>query len=79
MILLQVDPAFSDKLETVYEGFYETKNIFIFAWSSIPDVGHYCWLRNLICQLPLNNKVDYLICTIQGILNFLQLWIITMA
>jgi hypothetical protein len=35
MILLQVNPTFGDELETVCEGYYETKNIFIFAWSSI--------------------------------------------
>ncbi len=49
MILLQVNPASSDEPTIVYEGYYKTKNIFIFAWSSIPDIGHYCWLRNLIC------------------------------
>jgi hypothetical protein len=31
MILLQVNPTFGDELETVCEGYYETKNIFIFA------------------------------------------------
>ncbi len=49
MILLQVNPAFSDEPKIVYEGYYKTKNTFIFAWSSIPDIGHYRWLRNLIC------------------------------
>jgi hypothetical protein len=44
--------------------FYETKNILIFAWFPITGVGHYCWLRNLIYRLPLNNKADYLIRTI---------------
>ncbi len=47
-ILLQVDPAFGDELETVYEGCYETENTFIFAWFSILDIGHYRWLFNLI-------------------------------
>jgi hypothetical protein len=41
VILLQVDLTFGDKLEIVYEDFYKTKDISIFAWSSIPDVGHY--------------------------------------
>jgi hypothetical protein len=41
VIFLQVDRAFGDELETVYEGLYETKDTFIFAWSSIPSVGHY--------------------------------------
>jgi hypothetical protein len=49
MILLQVDPASSDELETIFEGFYEIKDTSVFAWSSIPAVGHYCWLRNPIC------------------------------
>jgi hypothetical protein len=31
MILLQVDPASGDEPEIVYEGCYETKDIFIFA------------------------------------------------
>jgi hypothetical protein len=73
VILLQVDPASSDEPETVYEGCYETKDTSIFAWSSIPDVGHYCWLGNPIRQLPPNSKADYLVRTIQCILNFLQL------
>jgi hypothetical protein len=35
VILLQVDFAFGDELETTCEGFYETKNTFIFAWFSV--------------------------------------------
>jgi hypothetical protein len=42
VILLQVDPDSSDEPETVYEGCYETEDTSIFAWSSIPGVGHYC-------------------------------------
>jgi hypothetical protein len=64
VILLQVDPAFDDEPETVCEGCYETKDIFIFAWSSVPNVGHYRWLHGPICRLPFNNKADYLIRTI---------------
>jgi hypothetical protein len=41
VILLQVDPASGAEPETIYEGYYETKNTSIFAWSSIPGVGHY--------------------------------------
>jgi hypothetical protein len=48
VILLQVDPTSGDKPETIYEGCYETKDIFIFAWCSIPGVGHYRWLRGPI-------------------------------
>ncbi len=48
VILLQVDLAFSDEHKTICEGCYETKNIFIFAWSLIFNVGHYCWLCDLI-------------------------------
>jgi hypothetical protein len=61
VILLQVDPAFSDELKTVYEGCYKTKDTSIFAWSSIPSVGHYRWFHGPICQLPPNNKADYLV------------------
>jgi len=32
MILLPVDPTFGDELETIYEGCYEIKNTYIFAW-----------------------------------------------
>jgi hypothetical protein len=77
VILLQVDPASSDEPETVYEGCYEIKDTSIFAWSSVPSVGHYCWLHDPIRRLPLNSKADYLIRTIWRILDFLQLW--TMA
>jgi hypothetical protein len=31
--LLQVNLAFNDEPEIVYEGFYKIENIFIFAWS----------------------------------------------
>ncbi len=44
VILLQDDPASSDEPKTVYEGYYETEDTSIFAWSSVPDVGHYRWL-----------------------------------
>ncbi len=71
VILLQVDPAFSDEPETICEGYYEIEDISIFAWSSIPDVGHYHWLRGPIRRLPLNSKAAYLVRTIRCILNFL--------
>jgi hypothetical protein len=73
VILLQVNPTFGDEPETVYESYYEIKDNSLFAWSSIHDIGHYCWLRGLIRRLSLNSKVDYLVRTIQCILIFLQL------
>jgi hypothetical protein len=71
VILLQVDPASGDKLETVCEGCYEIENTSIFAWSSVIGVGHYRWFRVPICRLPLNSKADYLVRTIRRILDFL--------
>jgi hypothetical protein len=79
VVLLQVDLAFGDEPEIVYEGCYKTKDTSIFTWFSVPNVGHYRWLRNPICQLPPNSKADYLIRIIRRILDFLQLWTITMA
>ncbi len=79
MILLQIDPNFSDELETISEGCYEIEATSIFAWSSIPNIAHYRWLRGLIHWLPSNSKANYLIRTIQRILDFFQLWIITVA
>ncbi len=48
VILLQVDLASGDEPKTVYEGCYETENTSIFAWSSVPGIGHYFWLRGPI-------------------------------
>ncbi len=79
VILLQIDPTSSDEPINVCEGYYEIKDISIFAWSSVPNVGHYCWLCGLIRRLPPNSKVDYLICIIRHILDVLQLWTITVA
>jgi hypothetical protein len=73
VILLQVDPASSDEPEIVCEGCYETEDTSIFAWSSVPGVGHYRWLRGPIRRLPPNSKADYLVRTIRRILDFLQL------
>ncbi len=73
VILFQVDPASGDELETVCEGCYKTEYTSIFAWSSIPDVGHYCSLHGSIRRLPPNSKTDYLVHTIRHILNFLLL------
>ncbi len=73
VILLQVDPATGDEPETVCESCYESKDTSIFAWSSVPGVGHYCWLRDPIRRLPPNSKADYLVRTIRRILDFLQL------
>jgi hypothetical protein len=73
VILLQVDPAFSDELEIVYEGYYETEDTSIFPWFSVPGIGHYRWLCGLIHRLPPNSKADYLVCTFQCVLDFLQL------
>ncbi len=41
VILLQIDPTFGDEPKIVYENCYESENTSIFAWSSIPNVGHY--------------------------------------
>jgi hypothetical protein len=73
VILLQVDPAFSDESETICEGCYEIEDIFIFTWSSILGVGHYRWLRGLLHRLLPNSKADYIVRTIRRILDFLQL------
>jgi hypothetical protein len=66
-------PASGDEPETIYEGFYEIEDTSIFAWFSIPSVGHYCWLCDPIRRLPRNRKADYLVRTIRHILDFLQL------
>ncbi len=71
MILLQVNLASGDKPETVCGGYYKTENIYLFTWSSVPDVGHHCWLRGPICRLPPNSKANYLVHTIRRILYFL--------
>ncbi len=55
LILLQVNPAFGDELKTVYEGYYETEDTFIFARFSVLDVRHYRW-----CTVQF---VDYLLIT----------------
>ncbi len=73
VILLQVDPTSGDKPETIYEGCYETKDTSIFAWSSVPGVGHHHCLRGSIRRLPPNSKAGYLVRTIRRILDFLQL------
>jgi hypothetical protein len=49
VILLQVEHVSVDEPETVCAGCYEIKDTSIFAWSSIPGIGHYCWLRGPIC------------------------------
>jgi hypothetical protein len=41
VILLQVDPIYNDEPGNVCEGFYETENILIFAWSLVPNIIHY--------------------------------------
>ncbi len=53
MILLQVDPAFGDELETIYECCYEIENIFIFLWFSIPvlDIIVGCVVQFVDCLL----------------------------
>jgi hypothetical protein len=73
MILLQIDLASGDEFETICEGCYKIKDTSIFAWSLVLSIEHYHWLHNLICQLPPNNKADYLVRTIQRLLDFLQL------
>jgi hypothetical protein len=73
VILLQVNLTSGDEPETVCEGCYETKDTSIFAWSSVPDVGHYRWLRGPIRRLLPNSKANYLVHTIRRILDFLQL------
>ncbi len=46
LILLQVNPIFCDKPKTVCEGCYKIEDTSIFAWSLVPDVGHYRQLHS---------------------------------
>ncbi len=71
MILLQVNPVSGDEFETICEGCYEIEDTSIFVWFSVFGVKHYHWLRGSIRRLPFNSKVDYLVQTIQRILDFL--------
>jgi hypothetical protein len=48
VILLQIDLASGDELETIYEGCYETEDTSIFTWSLVPGIGHYRWLYSPI-------------------------------
>jgi hypothetical protein len=73
VILLEVNPAFVDEPEIIYEKFYKIKYTSIFTWFSIFGIKHYHWLCDLIRQLPPNRKVNYLVHTIQCILDFLEL------
>jgi hypothetical protein len=73
VILLQVDLTFGDEPKTVCDDCYETKDTSIFAWSLVLDIGHYRWLCGLIHRLFPNNKANYLVRTIQHILDFFQL------
>jgi hypothetical protein len=73
VILLQVDLAFGDEPKIVCEGYYDSEDTSIFAWFSIPDLGHYHWLCGPIRRLPFISKADYLVHTIRRILYFLQL------
>jgi hypothetical protein len=79
VILLQVDLAFSDEPKIIYEDFYKTENISIFAWFLIIGIGHYHWLHSSNCWLLPNKKANYLIHIIQHILDFLEFWSTTMA
>jgi hypothetical protein len=51
MILLQVNPTFSDELEIIYEGYYKIEDTSIFAWSSISSIGHFCMFQFVDCLL----------------------------
>jgi hypothetical protein len=73
LILLQIDLVFCDEPEIVCESCYKIEDTSIFTWSSIPDIGHYHWLHGSIHRLPPNSKADYLVRTIQRILDVLQL------
>ncbi len=72
VILLQV-PVSSNEPEIICEGCYQIEDTFIFAWFSVPGVGHYHWLHGSIRRLPTNSKADYLVRTIHHILYFLKL------
>jgi hypothetical protein len=73
VILLQIDPVSGVKPEIICEGCYEIEDTSIFAWFLVPDVGHYHWLGGSIRRLPPNSKAEYLVRTIQRILDILQL------
>ncbi len=71
MIFVANQPHFWWWIWNCMKGCYKTEDTSIYTWSLIPRVRHYRWLHNLICWLFPNNKVDYLVRTIQRILNFL--------
>jgi hypothetical protein len=71
MILLQINHASSNEPEIICEGCYETKDTFVFAWSSISGIGCYHWLRGPIHRMPYNGEANYLVRIIWHILNLL--------
>lgn len=70
MILLQVDPAFGDKLETVHKSFYEIEDALILhglpflALDTI--IGYVVWFIDCLLTTKQINSIR----TIRRILNF---------
>jgi hypothetical protein len=58
---------------------YEDDDVRLHCRTWVPGDGHYRWLRGPINPLPMEHRAEYLARTICRILEFLQLWPISLS
>jgi hypothetical protein len=68
---LELVLALKTKLERFDECQCQDDDIF-FCRTWVPSDGHYCWLKGSINVLPMEQKVEYFVCTIRPLIEFLN-------
>jgi hypothetical protein len=70
-IYLEFVPIFQDHPGRFVECLAKNDNVHLFLRTWVISDGHYRWFKNLINNLPMEQQVDYVTCTIHTILDSL--------
>jgi hypothetical protein len=61
VLVLEVKVATTNEPKIKYEGIFEGNETVVLIWSTIPGVGHYCWLRGPMLQVKVERKANFLL------------------
>lgn len=73
VIVIEVEPAFEDRPEAVFEGRFCNEDTEVQAWSQVEGVGHYRWLQGPLNHLTRARQLEYVGETMRHIFDFLRI------
>ena len=73
VIVLEVEPAYGDRPEAIFEGRFTNEDTEVQAWSMVEGVGHYRWLQGPMRLLTRERQLEFIAETMRHLFDFLRL------